>query len=132
MSARKASHGTIFLSVSSGSPLALIASSRRSTSKKPFCPMTRSLHPPATAGGQRVRFATTWRDEFFEVPKSDFRGDRGRSVMAKKDIIIGRVINVTGMVGVLAGTVLFTFAIVLILFRRGFGLDIPNSIHWFW
>jgi hypothetical protein len=44
----------------------------------------------------------------------------------------GRVINVTGMVGVLAGTVLFTFAIVLILFRRGFGLDIPNSIHWFW
>jgi hypothetical protein len=52
--------------------------------------------------------------------------------MAKKDIIIGRVINVTGMIGVLAGTVLFSFAIVLILFRRGFGLDIPNSIHWFW
>src|SRR5262245_2888270 len=70
MSARKASHGTIFLIVSSGSPLALIASSRRSTSKKPFCPMTRSLHPPATAGGQRVRFATTWRDEFFGVPIS--------------------------------------------------------------
>src|SRR5215468_6871519 len=68
MSVRKASHGTIFLIVSSGSPLALIASSRRSTSKKPFCPMTRSLHPPATAGGQRVRFAATWRDEFFEVP----------------------------------------------------------------
>jgi hypothetical protein len=59
-------------------------------------------------------------------------GDRGRSVMANKDIIIGRVINITGMIGVLAGTVLFTFAIVLILFRRGFGLDIPNSIHWFW
>src|SRR5262245_62488630 len=73
MSARKASHGTIFLIVSSGSPLALIASSRRSTSKKPFCPMTRSLHPPATAGGQRVRFATTWRDEFFEVPSSLYR-----------------------------------------------------------
>src|SRR5262249_14049033 len=70
MSARKASHGTIFLIVSSGSPLALIASSRRSTSKKPFCPMTRSLHPPATAGGQRVRFATTWPYEFFEVPAS--------------------------------------------------------------
>ena len=51
--------------------------------------------------------------------------------MANKDIIIGRVINITGMVGVLAGTVLFTFAIVLILFRRSFGLDIPNSIHWF-
>jgi hypothetical protein len=48
--------------------------------------------------------------------------------MANKDIILGRVINITGMIGVLAGTVLFTFAIVLILFRRGFG----NSIHWFW
>ncbi|HKQ86791.1 MAG TPA: hypothetical protein VJS43_08480 [Candidatus Acidoferrales bacterium] len=49
-----------------------------------------------------------------------------------KNIVIGRVINVTGMIGVLAGTVLFTFALVLILFRRGFGLDIANSIHWFW
>src|SRR3982074_1701867 len=46
MSARKSSHGTIFLIVSSGSPLAVIASSLRSTSKKPFCPMTRSLHRP--------------------------------------------------------------------------------------
>ena len=49
--------------------------------------------------------------------------------MADKNIIIGRVINVTGMIGV---TVLFTFALVLILFRRGFGLDIPNSFHRFW
>src|SRR6516164_8136960 len=46
MSARKSSHRTIFLIVSSGSPLALIASSLRSTSKKPVCPMTRSFHPP--------------------------------------------------------------------------------------
>src|SRR6516165_6997945 len=68
MSARKSSHGTLFLIVSSGSPLALIASSLRSTSKKPFCPMTRFLHPPITACGQRVRFAATWREEFFEVP----------------------------------------------------------------
>ena len=52
--------------------------------------------------------------------------------MANKDIIIGRVINITGMIGVLAGTVLFAFALVLILFRHGFGLDIANSIHWFW
>ena len=59
-------------------------------------------------------------------------GGGGRSVMADRDMIIGRLINVTGMIGVLAGTVLFTFALVLILFRRGFGLDIPNSIHWFW
>src|SRR5258708_24260216 len=70
MSARKASHRTIFLIVSSGSPLALIASSLRSTSKKPFCPMTRSLHPPIIACGHRVRFVGTWREEFFEVPNS--------------------------------------------------------------
>jgi hypothetical protein len=30
--------------------------------------MTRFLHPPITACGQRVRFAATWREEFFEVP----------------------------------------------------------------
>jgi len=52
--------------------------------------------------------------------------------MADKNIIIGRAINVTGMIGVSAGIVLFTFAIVLLLFRRGFGVDIPNSLHWFW
>src|SRR5262249_13145531 len=68
MSARKSSHRTIFLIVSSGSPLALIASSLRSTSKKPLCPMTRSLHPPITACGHRVRFVGSWREEFFEVP----------------------------------------------------------------
>src|SRR5438445_1256875 len=68
MSVRKSSHGTIFLIVSSGSPRALIASSLRSTSKKPVCPMTRSLHPPMTAHDHRVRFVATWREEFFEVP----------------------------------------------------------------
>src|SRR5215831_314956 len=68
MSVRKSSHGTIFLIVSSGSPRALIASSLRSTSKKPFCPITRPLHPPMTAHGHRVRFVATWREEFFEVP----------------------------------------------------------------
>jgi hypothetical protein len=52
--------------------------------------------------------------------------------MADKDIVIGRVINVTGMIGVSAGIVLFTFAIVLIVFRRGFGVGIPNSLYWFW
>ena len=35
--------------------------------------------------------------------------------MADKNIIIGRVINVTGMIGVVAGTVLFTFGIVLLV-----------------
>jgi hypothetical protein len=52
--------------------------------------------------------------------------------MADKDIVIGRVINVTGMIGVSAGIVLFTFAIVLIVFRRGFGFQLPNPVHWFW
>src|SRR5262249_31918764 len=70
MSARKSSHRTIFLIVSSGSPLALIASTLRSTSKKPVCPMTRSLHPPMAHCRQRVRFAATWREEFFEVPSN--------------------------------------------------------------
>src|SRR6266545_4998782 len=70
MSVRKSSHGTIFLIVSSGSPRALIASSLRATSKKLFCPMTRSLHPPMTACGHRVRFVATRREEFFEVPLS--------------------------------------------------------------
>src|SRR6266540_5719948 len=84
MSVRKSSHGTIFLIVASGSPRALIASSLRSTSKKPFCPMTRSLHPPMTACGHRVRFVATWREEFFEVPNCDhlirgLRYDVGRA-----------------------------------------------------
>jgi hypothetical protein len=39
--------------------------------------------------------------------------------MADKNMIIGRVINLTGMIGVSAGTVLFTFAIVLLLFAAG-------------
>jgi hypothetical protein len=52
--------------------------------------------------------------------------------MADKDIIIGRVINVTGMIGVSAGIVLLAFGIVLLLFRRGFGFDIANSFHGFW
>src|SRR6516165_5278611 len=68
MSARKSSHRTIFLIVSSGSPLALIASSLRSTSKKPVCPMTRSFHPPMAHCNQRVRFAATWREEFSRCP----------------------------------------------------------------
>jgi len=52
--------------------------------------------------------------------------------MADKDIIIGRVINVTGMIGVSAGIVLLAFAIVLLLFQRGFGFNVGNLLHWFW
>ena len=52
--------------------------------------------------------------------------------MADNDIIIGRVINITGAIGVLSGILLLTFAIVLLLFRHGFGFDIASSFHWFW
>ena len=52
--------------------------------------------------------------------------------MADKDIIIGRVINATGMIGVSAGIVLLAFAIVLLLFQRGFGFNVGNLFHWFW
>jgi hypothetical protein len=52
--------------------------------------------------------------------------------MGDKNIIIGHVINVTGMIGVSSGVLLFTFGIVLLVFRHGFGIDIPNSFHRFW
>ena len=52
--------------------------------------------------------------------------------MTDRNMIIGRLINVTGMIGVSAGLVLFTFAIVLVLFRRGFGFDIASLLHSFW
>src|SRR5262249_25300276 len=68
-------------------------------------------------------------DEVIEkrcVPRSASR----RAVMADKgDPVIGHAINVIGMVGVLAGLVLFTFGIVLLVFRHGFGFDL---FHWFW
>ena len=51
--------------------------------------------------------------------------------MADKDITIGHVINATGMIGVLAGLVLFAFAIVLLLCRFGFGLDTAHWFRWF-
>jgi hypothetical protein len=52
--------------------------------------------------------------------------------MAEKDMIIGRVINAMGMIGVSSGVLLFTFAIVFLLFRRGFGIDFSSLFHWFW
>jgi len=52
--------------------------------------------------------------------------------MEDKEIIIGRMINITGMVGVLSGIFLFACAIVLLIFRYGFGFDITNSFRAFW
>jgi hypothetical protein len=52
--------------------------------------------------------------------------------MGDKDIIIGRVINVTGMIGVSAGIVLLAFGIVLLLFRLGFGFNAGSLFHWSW
>ena len=49
--------------------------------------------------------------------------------MTDKDIVVGRVINATGMIGVLSGIFLFFFAIVLLLLRLGFGFEFP--FHWF-
>ena len=48
--------------------------------------------------------------------------------MTDRDIIISRLINVTGMIGVVAGLVLFTSGVVLLLFR-GFGFDIASLFH---
>jgi len=52
-----------------------------------------------------------------------------RRTFIKDDLVIGRVINVTGMMGVLAGLFLFAFGIVLLVFRHGFGFDL---FHRFW
>ena len=52
--------------------------------------------------------------------------------MADRHVVIGRVINVSGMIGVSAGLVLFTFGLVLLLFRRGLGFDIASAFHWLW
>ena len=52
--------------------------------------------------------------------------------MSNKHVNIGHVINATGMIGVSSGVLLFTFGVVLVVFRRGFGFDIPSFFHWFW
>src|SRR5262252_8002816 len=93
MSARKSSHRTIFLIVSSGSPLALIASSLRSISKKPVCPMTRSFHPPMVHCNQRVRFAATWREEFFEVPLNMSSGGTLNEARANVGVALSNLIH---------------------------------------
>src|SRR5207249_7422975 len=106
MSVRKSSHGTIFLIVSSGSPRALIASSLRSTSKKPFCPMTRSLHPPMTACGHRVRFVATWREEFFEVPSCLIQRTPATTVFRPvAEVVYEREFNTAETFSVLAGEI---------------------------
>jgi hypothetical protein len=56
----------------------------------------------------------------------------GKPAMADRDIIIGRVINFTGAIGVLSGVILSLFGIVLLVFRRGFGFELSNPVHWFW
>ena len=64
--------------------------------------------------------------------KSTSEATLGDQRMADNDILIGRVINITGAIGVLSGIILFFFGIVLLVFRRGFGVDIANLFHWFW
>src|SRR5262245_45912331 len=74
MSTRKSSHRTIFLIVSSGSPLALIASSLRSTSKKPVCHGDHR-QPESPKGAQKGDLA---RPAGFEVGK---KVDRKRQIL---------------------------------------------------
>ena len=50
-------------------------------------------------------------------------------LVAGRAIMIGRVIDAAGMIGVLARLVLFTFGLVLLLFRRGFGFDIASAFR---
>jgi hypothetical protein len=59
-------------------------------------------------------------------------GDGSRPAWQIRNLTIGHVINVTGMIGVCAGIVLFAFGIVLLVFRRGFGFEIATPVHWFW
>ena len=44
---------------------------------------------------------------------------------------IGRTINIMGTIGVSAGLVVFAFAIVFLVFRRGFGFEF-TALRWFW
>jgi len=69
---------------------------------------------------------------FNAIRPRERRASSMERAMTNKHMIIGRVINATGMVGVSAGVLLFTFGIVLLVFRRGLGLDIPSLFHWFW
>src|SRR5437667_10282280 len=83
MSVRKSSHGTIFLIVSSGSPRALIASSLRSTSKKPFCPMT------APSAHDRVRSPSQIRGD---LARGIFRGALV-SILVQKGVLTEQIVR---------------------------------------
>jgi hypothetical protein len=58
--------------------------------------------------------------------------DSGRLEMADKHLVIGHLINFTGMIGVASGIFLFTIGIVPLLFRHWFGFNVPGPFHWFW
>jgi hypothetical protein len=47
-----------------------------------------------------------------------------------KDLKIGRAINLTGMIGVASGILLFTMGFVFLVFRHGLGLVFQGP--WFW
>ena len=54
--------------LSDSSLSARCASSLRSTSKKPLCPITRPLRPPLPRAVTKSDSLATWREEFFEAP----------------------------------------------------------------
>src|SRR5207342_545334 len=69
ISARKLSNGTTRAIISSGSPFAVIAASRRSASKNPNCPIVPT--PANLVVTTQIR-TNSQRSLFFEVPDSEF------------------------------------------------------------
>src|ERR1700720_4566918 len=74
ISARKLSNGTTRAIISSGSPFAVIAASRRSASKNPNCPI---VPTPANLVVTNQTRTNSRRSLFFEVPPT-VDGDRTR------------------------------------------------------
>src|SRR6202030_3520160 len=71
ISARKLSNGTTRAIISSGSPFAVIAASRRSASKNPNCPI---VPTPANLVVTNQTRTNSRRSLFFEVPIIVFAG----------------------------------------------------------
>src|SRR6201981_876581 len=69
ISARKLSNGTTRAIISSGSPFAVIAASRRSASKNPNCPI---VSTPANLVVTNQTRTNSRRSLFFEVPTIEF------------------------------------------------------------
>src|ERR1700678_4443342 len=90
ISARKLSNGTTRAIISSGSPFAEIAASRRSASKNPNCPIVPTLANLVVTSQTRTN---SRRSLFFEVPMNEKRaflnfvpGFRRGAIQYRRDI----------------------------------------------